>query len=620
VGGIPQLESIDLDRNVADSLGRLSRSSPPASESEIKEYFEKHRHEVNNPNENRVGFRQRDKIAIAYFKGDIAPFLEQAKAEVTEEQIAAYYEANKDSFRKPALPPAEPETSPEATEDVKEGEKPEDSDSGAMSETPENKPAEDSPADDTNKQKAEEAPEGNQEESSNKETQDDKPTAEETEKSADEPESEENAAEEKPATEDNSQLLRSREIQLVNFLQDEDEEATSEEEKPENEPAKDPQPEEGNTDASKEEPVKESLNDAAPAATSAPAPSTSAPMPAEQNVEYKSLEEVKETIRSNLAQPIAQEKLTNALNEVRAELQFAYEDYRYEQEESESPAEFSVEATRQKAESLGLTYGVMPLSDLSEAFQTSLGEEAVHTRYVRDPVRMFRQESLSLVQEAFSTATPQYQPRLFPGPGGQDVLQLQAPDVQYVWWKTELKDGYAPKLEDVRDLVIETWRKEKAAEMAKQQAEKLAAEIKSAEDLKKQADALNAEPIVAESITYYNQLSAINPQQGLQPTEVPGVEKTALETLDALFAAPVQEATVAPNADKSVYYVAIVTSEQDSPEKLREDMLNAIQGQLPGAVQGSAMQDQAFVNQAILFDFFDPSRIQWKIDPEDLDS
>ena len=48
------------------------------TEEQIRELFNKYRHQPSNPIANQIGFRQMDKLALAYVKGDVNTFVEKA--------------------------------------------------------------------------------------------------------------------------------------------------------------------------------------------------------------------------------------------------------------------------------------------------------------------------------------------------------------------------------------------------------------------------------------------------------------------------------------------------------------------------------------------------------------
>lgn len=608
----------------------MDQVGSPSSQ-QIEELFNKHKHLPANPAMNQIGFMQMDKISLAYVKGDINNFVDAAKAEITDEEVAKYYEENKDSFRKPQLPSAEPEAPGSPNEEAGKEEsapmteeKPATEDAKPMEESTE--PAsEEKPAEEMKKEEApseEKKEEAKPEPSAEEKPAEEKPAEDKPseEKPAEEKPSEEKPAEDKPAEEKPAEEPAAEEssmstietgVQLVSFLQDEEEKPAAEEKPAEEAPKEDAKPE--------DKPAEDAPMDTPAAdAPAADAPATDAPMEDAAPVEYKPLAEVQDQIRTRLAQPIAQKNMSEALAEVRGVLQAKYEEFRYLETKSEK-SPYDTDEIERLATSLGLSFGAMPLMDFYAASQSALAQEAVHVDYTFDQTSGLRTINRSMVAEAFQTNSPLFQPRLFPGASQSSMMfrqNIQA-EVQYVYWKTEMKEGYAPKLEDVKDQVVAAWKQQEASKLAKEAAEKLAEQIKSKEDLNKAATEKKAEVIVAENITFFNQLSST---QGLSLGTIPGVEDVSQMTMEALFSTPLNGSTVAPNAAEDVYYVAFVTAEAETSEQLRDNMMAAIQGTLPASVSQYASQEENLVTRAILLDFFDPKRIDWKIDPMDLES
>lgn len=569
----------------------MDKVGSPTSE-QIEELFNKYKHQPANPSMNQIGFMQLDKISLAYVKGDIQDFVNIAKADITDEEVAKYYDENKDSFRKPQLPSSEPEASTESEDAAPMSETPSTEEAQPMQEESKEPASDEQPAEEMKKEEpAAEPMEEPKEDAPAEETPEEEKPAEEAKPS----EESEAPATEEPKAEDSSMKQTDNDIQLVSFLQ-----------------------EEGETPAEEEKPAEEApMEDAAPETTDAAAPMEETPME-EGPIEYKPLAEVQDQIRTRLAQPIAQKNMSEAMAEIRGVLQAKYEEFRYlETGKKDSP--YDSNEIEKLATRLGLTFGAMPLSDFYDASQSAFAQEAVHVDYTFDQTSGLRTINRSLVAEAFQSNSPLFQPRLFPGASQSSMMFRQnvEPEIQYVFWKTEMQEGYAPKLDDVKDLVVKAWKEQEASKLAKEHAEKLAEQIKSADDLNKAASEAGAEVVVAENVTYFNQLSA---GQNLTLGTIPGIEDISQATMEALFSAPVGSATVAPNAAEDVYYVSLITTSAETNEQLRDNMMAAIQGTLPASVSMYASQEENMVTRAMLLDFFDPKRIDWKIDPMDLDS
>ena len=75
---------------------------------EVNELYEKYKGDYPMPDSPEPGFKQRAKAEFQYVVADYNKFLQEEKLKVTPEQIAKYYEDNKNSFRIDEPPAEEP--------------------------------------------------------------------------------------------------------------------------------------------------------------------------------------------------------------------------------------------------------------------------------------------------------------------------------------------------------------------------------------------------------------------------------------------------------------------------------------------------------------------------------
>ncbi|MCA9188287.1 MAG: hypothetical protein KDA99_21815, partial [Planctomycetales bacterium] len=68
-------------------------------DADVRDLYEQHKDDLSNPATGDIGFKRRKKVAFQYFKVSYAPFLATAKAEISDEEVAKYYEEHKDDFR-----------------------------------------------------------------------------------------------------------------------------------------------------------------------------------------------------------------------------------------------------------------------------------------------------------------------------------------------------------------------------------------------------------------------------------------------------------------------------------------------------------------------------------------
>jgi len=603
----------DLNRIVTAEMVPFSvepfkEKVPAPSDADLRKYFAKYRYDYPSPDIARPGFIESRKVAVQYIRGDIEEFLERAMAEVTAEEIQAYYNENLDSFRRPQLPPEEPETdSPEMTEEPA----PSDETPAPESEQPES----DSPESETPMPEPEAETEPQPETPPQPETASpDEPAAEESTPA--EPSSEQPAPEE-PSEPQSRRLPFDAEVQLVGFQDDEQPAPPAEEEPAPSEPDT-PEPAESEPETV-EQPMTEETpaepaetpadsNDEQPAPEQPSAedqPSGEAPLP-----EYRDLEEVEDQIRRTLAQPRAQRNLERALQAIREPLQQDYEEFTYADPDTRGDSPFDMDQVKKIAEELGLTVGEMPLSDQFEASMLPLGEVSTSVFNPNTGRRM----QLSLLEEIFESQAPNYQVRTFPPmePGqriGEEV---------YLFWKTGEAESYVPNFEQAKERVTEAWIRAEAIKLAKAEAKKLSEQVTDAESLQRIATELGAEVNVAENVTYYNQFAF----QFMGPTlgGIPGIDDRELtnETLDAVFAAAVGQSFVAPTRGYETFYIGLITEEAESSEELRKDLLTGIQQELPQRVRGVIGMGTGAAARALDRDFRDKLDIKWEISPEQL--
>jgi parvulin-like peptidyl-prolyl isomerase len=131
---------------------------------------------------------------------------------------------------------------------------------------------------------------------------------------------------------------------------------------------------------------------------------------------------------------------------------------------------------------------------------------------------------------------------------------------------TEKKDGYVPKLDEVKDKVHEAVVKDRAREMAKTQSAALAAKLKTAPDFEKAAKAANADVKTTELLTRDSPL----PEIGAAP-----------DVLDAAFKLPEGAVSDPVSTDAGTAIFKVVEKHESSPQDLtanketfREELLN----------------------------------------------
>jgi hypothetical protein len=150
--------------------------------------------------------------------------------------------------------------------------------------------------------------------------------------------------------------------------------------------------------------------------------------------------------------------------------------------------------------------------------------------------------------------------------GSQGIAEIFAPNVaigmasqRYVFWKTEETQPVPPTLESVRDQVVEVWTKQQAFKLAETRARELATKVGSSSLLDSLVTA-EEKALVEEpgAFTWFNPMFA-RMQNRIIPSSVERLQPVDNTFMEAVFACQPGESTVAPDVNKTVYYVIKVT-------------------------------------------------------------
>ncbi|BBO32653.1 hypothetical protein [Lacipirellula parvula] len=379
-------------------------------------------HVVNSPD---PGFAEPRRVRLEYLKLSVPTLTEKLLDTITEQDIAYYYEQNKENFVKIGAAPAGESTAPAAETPA--------------TETPTTEtPAADAPAESTTP--AAETP------------------ATETPASPAAPAEEAAPAAEPaaPAAEganESSDARRSSPFRLASFQ----EESTPAEPAAE---AAAPAAAEAATAAPAEEPAAPAA-DATPATTETPATEPAASATATPSTEqYEPLDAVRDEIRRVLAQEAAEKELIRIMTEATAQLQAeanVYEVATIEAEESgKKPPKPPAKLTDLQwlADKYGLTYEKTSPLTMLELFDTPVGK-AIDER-----------QTMNVTQAAFYRLKP-YEPMLASELEGDAFIVVKSEDVA----------RRIPDFKEVRDQVVTAWKQRKASELAEKKAQELAAEV-----------------------------------------------------------------------------------------------------------------------------------------------
>jgi hypothetical protein len=406
----------------------FSGDVPAPSESALRSFYGKYKNDLPEARSADPGFREPHRVQYEYLVAKRARFEEEAAKEVTDEQIAEYYEKNKTAmFRaKPAAPeakPAAPEAKPAAPEAKPDAPEAKTTGSDAKPTGDEAKPTggEAKPATETPAKPA-----------------DAKPDA--TSPSPD-PSAPKGAA------------TGSSPFQTVSFRQPAETAA---------EPSADATKAETPADTAKKEAAPA---DAAPAADK---PAADAEKKTEDAAQFEPLDSVKDDIRKRLSRERADARIDAIFTAVAGDLGRYAEDYALWQ--ARKPA--GVEAPRPPdlskiAEKQGLESGRSELVAADAAFAG--GGIGGSFEFVPDPSSRFGIRQQRWLDQMFGVGTMSLRP-------------IRSRDVEgnrYLSWRTEDQPEFTPSFETARSGVERAWRIVEGRGLAKKRAEEIARQAES---------------------------------------------------------------------------------------------------------------------------------------------
>ena len=501
---------------------------------ELRTFFDEHKEDLPDPRSEKPGFREPHRAKVEYLVAKRGLFVDEISKEITDAEIAEYYEKNKATQYR-----ARPGTSP-AAEPTAEA--------GAAAETP----AEGEAAGETQAPPTESAP----------------PTepavpAEGTPPAAEPAPAAVDAA---PATEPEAPAPPAEPAPAV---------------EPAAEPAPTDKPAEGNGAAVARSPFRkvsfqtpdaaaadETTADATAASTAAPVAEGAAPAAteteaateaAEDAAQFEPLEAVAEQIRAQLAAQRANARIDNVFDAVALDLARYAEDYALWQARGEAqglkaplPPDFKVIAQVQ-----GLEAGETPLQSADEAFDADgIGRSF---DFAPDPGSRFGIRQQNWVEMVYGQ-----------GAVGLRALKSRSMDgARYLSWRTVDEPEFVPTFETARPNVERAWKIVKARGLAQKRAEEIAAKNAAAESL--EAAIAGDESLQVFKVGPFFWLSPQAAASGMPQISQPaGVVIPGNEFMSAVFSLKPGATAVAFNEPKTVCYCIRLIDLEPSAEVLKE--------------------------------------------------
>ncbi len=347
-----------------------------------------------------------------------------------------------------------------------------------------------------------------------------------------------------------------------------------------NEPAK---PEAPKDEAAKESPKDQATPPAAEPKETASAKPTE-PKKEEPPVKYKPLAEVEQEIRRSLARAPAQDKVTEALNAARNELRKYFQAHASWQAKTKAKLDVPEPTPpdiKAMAEKYGLVAGETPLVDELQIGDYELGK-AFRFSFEGN---QFRRESFAEI--AYTSRQPLYQP---------DQIRSFEIDVEFLYWKTKEEEPFVPALQDIRDEVVDAWKRREAYQAAKAEAEELAKKAAGDKPLKEAVGEDLAKKIVEPpEFTWLTRGSMPMGSAAPMLNVIEGVPYAGQEFMQTVFALKPSQVGVAVNTPHTAVYVVRLVAESPNEEQRRTQFVD---GGLTGEMGFLARIDlQGFLNQ-----------------------
>jgi len=593
------------------AVAEFVSQAPEPTDAEVKEFYEKYKNAYPDPTSPEPGFNKPKRASFQYFKATLDPLAEQLKGEVTEEEIAKFYEENKQRF--PAMSLNNPAAAaPGAAAPAAET---------PAAEPAAEKPAEEAPAAET---PAEEKPaDAPAEEKPAEQPAAETPAAEPApeEKAPEEKAPEEKPAEGEPAPSESPQARRAagQVFRLVSLQEEKAAEEAPPAEAPATEtPAETPAAEAPATETPAEAPPAEQQPAAEAPAAEKPAAETPAtekpaedkpkdpgdevvPEPAVPDAapQFEPLEKVKDEIRDILAQQKAAEKLQAQFEELSGQMKrYADEHDIYSVEKQTNAKAIAPQALdfNKLAEGKNVEVGELKSVTPLQAMKSDIGKSF---REMQSAVPG-QGRQVPFVQFAFAENLPEYRAEM--DQDGENNF--------YLFWKTSEEPAYVPPLDEIRGEVVQAWKLNKARELAKKRGEEYAEQARTqkkslAELFGSQPNMKISEPAPFSWLTLGN----VPLQQGAEPrlSEVDGVDQAGPDFMRTVFGLSAGGVGVAFNQPQDMVYVVRAIEFEPSEEQLRDEFAR----ENPMRYLSAAREDQRAIFQNWIEDLKTDADVRW---------
>jgi hypothetical protein len=526
----------------------LKEVNEEPTETEIQAIYDEGSMRAPNPNSPDPGFGRRYQANFEFVQSDFQAWVEREKATLTEEEIRKEYDRRVElkllevPFT-PETPPTPESGAPNAEPGATE---PGATEPGAT-EPGATEPGATEPG----------ATEPGATEPAETEPAETEPAATEpaaTEPAATEPAATEPAADvpattpDTPAVEDQGSVAGVR-AKFVAFSQDE-----------QTPPPVEQPPQLGETPATDNVPA---TIDAAPAASDSEEPLAQA-VP---TMRTKTFEEARDDIASELARTKMIPKLDEVLTKVKADMMTpyfgafrefrAFRDSGVDDGQTELPPRPDL---KKFAAENNLTYGETGLVDAVQLARTPFGQSDIPD--TGTGLRgMLANEAMGPYVELFKPLESSHMDRVAMQSGTMVFLQ-------YIAWKTAERGAYVPELAEVRDDVIDAWKRLKARDLADAAARELSKKVGSTSTDPWSNALSTAEQALIIETDPFPWMSRLGQRADI--SVVDKLPNVGAEFMEQVFATEVGRTGVAPDASKSTFYVFRVVEKGPTDEDLQQ--------------------------------------------------
>jgi hypothetical protein len=247
---------------------------------------------------------------------------------------------------------------------------------------------------------------------------------------------------------------------------------------------------------------------------------------------------------------------------------------------AQDPGKLDLAALVKKYE--GFQPGSLPLVDRFQAMETELGKNV--QSFDIEALRRGDQNFMrSFVNLAFGDDEALYTPQ-----EANSVL----PDISYIFFRTDEQKAADVTFDEVKQQIVEAWKKQKAFELAVADAQKLADKAKGAKSLRD----VVGDPAKVITPPPFSWMTTGSLAMGFgEPgiSRVPNIDYAGNEFMKVVFGLKPDESGSAPNEPHTLVYVVRFVGQEPSDEILRQQFLDT---GLNFQVLGIAQRERQQVN------------------------